>query len=316
MSILGKPVPPPPRPPADFDEFTAAPGWATDFDAFHNWPGGVTSWRDRPIIAPRIIVLHTNAASVEASLDSQRNWGNAHPNNTKPHACVNAPQPTLMVPATRRAIANSTGSDVEDRLGVDDASFWSIAVETADMGWKAAEAAGILGNSDIGPFLYDHAELIARQCAVWCLLFDIPAAPLTGTDHDFVHGRGIVTHTEPWPYPYLTTARGKWCPGLTKKQQTLNEIIPRTAEIIRAWTEEADDMPISNEDIAKIADAVQASVWSRDLKRGKNDEPLPAGQTLARTENVVSRLEEQVADLTKRVDELENARYVTRREKG
>lgn len=217
MSLLDNPIPPKP---AGFTPNGTPFGVEPNLDALVTDSG--TPWRHtRPTIRPRMIVVHTNAASVEASSKSQVNWGNRARNNTKPHYAINEPSPWKLVPTDKRSIANSTGSSVESHYGERDASFWTISVETADAGSRAG----------IGDFLHDHDELVARVIAYESIVWGIPLVV-----PDRWNGSGVVTHTEPWPYPYFTTARGKTCPGVVKKNRVLRgDILPRAQQIRNGW---------------------------------------------------------------------------------
>jgi len=216
-------LPIPPRPQV-FSPFGAPPGVAVDFDAFVD-ERGMPWWTSRPRIEPRLQLVHTNAAPHEGSLRSQINWGNAAPNNTKPHYAINRPQPTKLVPTDRRAIGNATEEAFEAPHG--DVSFWSIVIETADGGY--------LADPNIGPFLDDHAELVARILAYEAIVHDIPLEYPAAW-----WGAGTACHTEPFGWPYWTKARGKTCPGPTKKRMVREEILPRARQIKAAW--EDDDM--------------------------------------------------------------------------
>ncbi len=213
-SLLDLPIPTRPR---YFGPDGCPPGVVLQLTAFGTWA------IERTKIRPRVGVVHTNAASVESQLQGQINWGNASANNTKPHYAVNRPQPTKLLRTDLRAIANSTGSDIETRYGERDSSFWSIAIETADSGYNA--------DPGISDFLYDHAEIVARIMAYESIVWNIPIVVPT-----VWNSTGWVTHTWPFPYPYFTTAAGKTCPGAKKKATFREQLIPRAAQLVRAWT--------------------------------------------------------------------------------
>lgn len=218
-----KDLPIPPRP-AYFGSDGAPPGVAVNFDAFGQWDDL------RPIIKPTTAVVHTNAATVEASLQSQINWGNAAANNTKPHYAVNRPQPTKFVPSNRRAIGNSSFLSVEQEAGVDDVSYWTLVIETADSGTNA--------DPGISDFLYDHAEIVARILAYESIVWDIPlVTPKVWTDP------GVVSHTDPFPFPYFTIKYGKSCPGDKKKARVRGDVLARANQIRAAWTADPEDDP-------------------------------------------------------------------------
>lgn len=227
MGLVGDPIPPRP---AAFTPEGAPPGVAVDFTALKDEAG--RPWHlGRPVIEPRLTLVHTNGASVEASLQSSINHGNRAPANTKPHYCVNRPQPTKLVPSNRRAIANATVDAYQGSYG--DVSMFSIAIETADAGWPTP--------GDAGGFLADHAEIVARILAYESIVWDIPLEYPSAW-----HGAGTACHTEPFEYPFWTLYRGKACPGREKKRQVREEILPRAREIRAAWlAPEEEDMDLS-----------------------------------------------------------------------
>ncbi|MGI9645371.1 MAG: LysM peptidoglycan-binding domain-containing protein [Ilumatobacteraceae bacterium] len=227
MSLVGAPIPA--KPPA-FTPDGAPPGVGVDLTALDG-KGGAPWYKGRPKIKPRLTIVHTNGASVEAKVQSQINHGNRGPGNTKPHYAINQPTPLKLVPTDRRAIANSTGADLEKATGEKDCSFWSIAIETADMGGKAAKARGINWPIDCGPFLHDHAELVARIIAYEAIVWNIPLEY-----PDRWNGSGVATHTDPFAFPHYTIVQGKPCPGDTKKAQVRGEVLDRAREIHAAWT--------------------------------------------------------------------------------
>lgn len=222
MTLLDLPIPPKPD---KFTPYGAPPGVAVDFDAYGaEWVGS------RPTIVPRVQVVHTNGASVEASLQAAYNWSNAKYSNTHAHYNFNAPQVTKNLPTNLRAIANSTPKAMEDAWGVEDSSFWTIAYETADRGSK-------IDTVDLGDFLYDHDELLARCIAYEAIVWGIPIkVPLHWTK------TGVATHTAPWDGVY-TIYTGKTCPGTTKKERVLRgDILPRAQQIYNAWMKEESPM--------------------------------------------------------------------------
>jgi hypothetical protein len=231
MGLVGDPIP---SRPAAFTPEGAPPGVAVDFESYRRHNGVDGPWcRQRPTIRPTTQVVHTNAAGGEGSTSSQVNWANSSKNNTHAHYNVNAPQPTKHCPTDRRGIGNSTGEDLRRSAGVKDSSFWSIVIETADMGQTAAKAKGIDWGVDCGPFIHDHAEIVARILAFESIVWDIPLAyPTKWTES------GTICHTDPFPYPHFTTKKGKTCPGSTKKDQLQHDILPRANEIRAAWVGE------------------------------------------------------------------------------
>ena len=214
MILTDLPIPPKPD---YFGPDGAPPGVELRLDAFGSWAAG------RPTIKPRVGVVHTNAASVESTVWGQINWGNAGTNNTKPHYCVNQPTPMKVLRTDKRAIANSTGRDLEKIHGEQDASWWTIAIETADSGYRA--------DPHISDFLYDHAEIVARIMAYESIVHGFPVQVPSEWN-----GEGWVTHTWPFPYPHFTTAAGKTCPGGKKKRTFREQLIPRAMQLAAAWT--------------------------------------------------------------------------------
>jgi len=234
MTLLGKPIPPLDHDP---NPFGAPPGIEVDFDALKAWDGTTSPfWTTRPIITPRLLVVHTNGGSGEGSIEGAIGWGNMAKNNTKPHYHLNARQPKKVVPSDRRGIANSTPLAKELEYNVPDCSFWSLAVETADRGTAKG------GTEDLGDFLYNHAELLARIIAYESIVWKFPiSVPSVWT------GSGVVTHVEPFDGVY-TIYTGKSCPGLTKRERVLRgDILPRAREIRKAWTKVTPPPPLPGE---------------------------------------------------------------------
>lgn len=221
MTLLSLPIPPKP------DSFTpegAPPGIAVDLEAYGDWT------YTRPPIIPRLIVVHTNGAGNEGSLSSAVNWSNASPSNTHAHYNINAPTPTKHLSTGLRSIANSTPPSMEKQYGESDVSYWSISIETADRGYNNG------GGVDLGDFLYDHAELVARIIAYESIVWDIPIELPSKWN-----GEGVVPHTG--LYPGYTTVSGKTCPGTTKRERILNgDILPRAQQLRNGWTKENPEM--------------------------------------------------------------------------
>jgi hypothetical protein len=175
-------------------------------DAYYNWPSGIQSSFDRPLIAPRIVLVHTNGATKEGSIESAINWGNASPANTKPHYQIDRHRAAKLVPSDRKAIGNARIAD------------YSIVIETADEGWP------VPGNA--GGFIGEQIEMLAEIIAYECTLSGIPIAYPSAWD-----GTGVGCHTEPFGYPHWTTVQGKPCPGDTKKRQVRELVLPLAAEL-------------------------------------------------------------------------------------
>ena len=202
-------------------------------NAFGTWAAS------RPKIKPRTGVVHTNAASQMSSVAGQINWGNAAANNTKPHWVVADGVAVKTLATDRRGIANSTGSSVEDQYGERDSAYWSYAIETRDTGYK--------NDPGISDFVDDDAELVATILAYEAVTHGHPIVI-----PDRWNAPGVVTHTWPFPYPYFTTVRGKTCPGEKKKRTFREQIVPRAAQIVAAWTGIASDNLTGDDDMTPI----------------------------------------------------------------
>ena len=71
------------------------------------------------------------------------------------------------------------------------------------------------------------ARIIAYESIVWDIPIEVPTR---------FGDPGVVTHTEPFPYPHFTIVSGKTCPGTTKKDRVLRgDILPRARQIRAAW---------------------------------------------------------------------------------
>lgn len=173
----------------------------------------ISFWRDRPLITPRLQLVHTNAASEEGDVDSSYNWANQPgSDHTIPHFQIDRDgRAAMFLPLNRKGIANYRVSD------------WSIAIETADT--------GTIADPTISQFSDIQAEKVAQALAYSAVLFKIPLAYPTAWD-----GAGTACHTEPFGYPYWTNANGKICPGDKKKAWVRQFIIPRAAELVAQWT--------------------------------------------------------------------------------
>lgn len=209
-----------------------APGFVElRFDAFRTVDGDVW-WEYRPVIRPRLQLVHTNGARGEGSIESAINWGNANPgSNTHPHYQVDRHRAAKFVPTNRKAIGNKTIADYRGTHG--DVADWSLVIETSDEGWPTpGEAGGFIG---------DQPEMIAQILAFEAITHpDIVLAPPAAW-----WGAGTAAHTDPFGWPYWTNAKGKTCPGAEKKRQLRELILPRAREIYTAWTiptEDDDDM--------------------------------------------------------------------------
>ncbi len=210
-----------------------APDRAPDFvelklDAYRG-ADGKAWWTSRPKITPRLQLVHTNGASKEGSIESAINWGNANPAlNTHPHYQVDRHRAAKLVPTDRKGIGNKTAPSHRGEHG--DVSDWSLVIETADEGYPTpGENSGFIG---------EQVEMIAQILAYESIVHPeiLLAYPAQWWE------AGTATHTDPFEYPYYTIAKGKVCPGRTKKQQMRTLVLPRACEIRAEWLEE-DDMP-------------------------------------------------------------------------
>lgn len=195
----------PPRP-AKFDPETPPPGFEKRLISF---------WRDRPIIQPRLQLVHTNGAPREGSIEASFNWANQPGSgHTIPQFQIDrSGRGAMLLPLNRKGIANYKAAD------------FSTAIETADRGYD-------IDPYPAGSFFTDaQAESVALALAYTAWGFGIPIAYPARWD-----GSGTASHTEPFGYPYWTNSNGKACPGDRKKQQMRTLVMPRAREILSAWT--------------------------------------------------------------------------------
>jgi hypothetical protein len=214
---------------------------------------------DRPLAGRPIdvLVVHTNWASREGTIESAVNWSQAAPGkNTYAHYQHDLDgDAAKMLDTDRRGIGNSGTSAYWSEFNLPNASYRALVFETADRGTNVDPAPE-------GSYFTDaQMASLARDLAYECVVHGIPPVLLPTPD-----GRGIAGHTYPFPYPAFTTASSKKCPGYRKNSQLVGAVIPWTAAIVRAWTappptppEEDDDMPLSDADVQRVADAV----WDR-----------------------------------------------------
>ena len=190
---------------------------------------------DRPFlkVKPRLLLVHTNAASVEGDVDSAWNFSHANPNNnTLPHYQVDRTHNGVvrarkMLPTNRRSIANATVKEFRDGHG--DVSWFSISIETADLGFPM-EANGFKAPGGTIGFDPLQGELIAQIIAYESIVHGFPIA----TPKEWF-GSGVACHTEPFGFPHWTIKKGKECPGTQKKIDMRERIMPRANEIRQAW---------------------------------------------------------------------------------
>jgi len=207
--------------PAIFDPANAPPGVQLKFISF---------WQQRDMITPRLLLVHTNAASKEGSIDAAYNWANQEgSNHTIPHYQVDRQDngsgfiARKMLPTNRKGIANQTAPSVEGFSTYGSVQKFSLAIETADLGYPTPGATE--------GFTPAQAEMIARIIAYESIVWKFPIAL-----PDSWHGTGVASHTDPYGYPFWTIAQGKVCPGDAKKKQVREQIIPRANAIKAEWT--------------------------------------------------------------------------------
>ena len=289
-AIIDLPIP---LTPTYFGPDGAPPGVELQLDAYQTLDDGYWWLASRPLIQPHVIVVHTNAASREGTVDAAINWGKSSRNRTKPHYCVNWPWPTKTLATNKRGIANSTTSTVEAEYGVLDSSFWSIAIETADTGTlDDPDISDFLTESTFGTIGTPHAEIVARIIAYESIVWDFPIK-MPAEFYD----PGVVSHTDPFGYGFFTTVLGKTCPGDKKKATVRNQIIPRAAKIKAAWLgqEEPSMTPyirLVDKDGNEYADQFKTIAMSADSKRRNGEDG--AEVLLCRTSLTRAELEAKV----------------------
>jgi hypothetical protein len=195
----------------------------------------ITFLSDRPLlkVSPRLLLVHTNAASVEGTVESAWNHTHANPNeNTCPHYQVDrthngATRARKMLPTNRRSIANATVKEFEGGHG--DVSWFSISIETADLGFPS-KANGFKAPGGTIGFDPQQGELIAQIIAYESIVHGFSIE----TPKEWF-GSGVGCHTEPFGFPHWTLFKGKECPGAQKKLDMRTWIMPRANEIKSAW---------------------------------------------------------------------------------
>lgn len=187
-------------------------------------PHYANGWAQRPLITPRLLLIHTNGASVESTLQAQLNWANAAHDNTHPHYVVD-----------RKGAAWKTMPSNRKGIAAYQADPFTLSIETTDLGWP--NPGGIIG------FTYVQAETIARIIAMESELWGFPIETPTKWD-----GAGVASHTDPFTYPYWTKYQGKTCPGPQKKSEVRSIIMPLARELrygtpVPPPVQEDNDMP-------------------------------------------------------------------------
>ena len=234
----------PPRP-AEFTAHSAPDGVELLLDAYKATDGGLW-WPTRPIITPRLQLVHTNGAENEGSIESAIRWGNSGVyGRTHPHYQVDRDRAAKLVPSNRRGIGNATRVDHRSEHG--NVTDWSLVIETADEGYPTTNRPDAPGE-DSG-FIGTQIETIAGILAYESILHGIPLGPPNEW-----FGAGTATHTEPFGYPYWTIYDGKVCPGRTKKEQMQTTVVPLARQIVSAWTDpQVPPLPPQEPDMAQYA---------------------------------------------------------------
>lgn len=195
------------------------PSGAAWADWLKQHPAPMTVMESRPIIQPRLILVHTNGASGQGNRTSAYNWSMAAPNNTKPHYQVDMDgTATKFLPSNRKAIGNgSVPSLTNGKMAAD----FSLVIETADPGWGAGKPGPTAGFSTAQATMLE--QIIAYECSLW----HIPVAYPDSWD-----GEGVACHTEPFGYPYWTIDKGHVCPGIQKKIEMREMVLPHVAMLL------------------------------------------------------------------------------------
>jgi hypothetical protein len=168
---------------------------------------------DASIMVPRVVILHTNAASVPASMQACWNVANAGGKNTQPHFQVQMDGTAWQMLETR-----------ETGVASYKANGFSIAIETQDQGYPGP------GDVQWTPVQLERlAQIIAHECRQW----GIPTVQATAWD-----GEGIGWHSmwginqsgRPPVNPWTSTV-GKTCPG-SKRIAQMPHLIARVRALV------------------------------------------------------------------------------------
>lgn len=202
----------------------------------------------RPIIHPRSLFVHTNAASGEGSIEASWNWALAKPNsNTLPHYQVDrSGRARKMLPSNRKGIGNGTVDAYQGTHG--DLSTFSLVVETADLGYGTGKP------GDLNEFTPAQGETVARIIAYESIVWRFPIQYPTEW-----FGAGVAAHTEPFTYPYTTLYKGKTCPGSVKKRQLREWLMPRARAVVAEWA-----LPSAPSQQSVKVPAMFVSFWEPD----------------------------------------------------
>jgi hypothetical protein len=225
---------------------------------------------DRPRLKSgkaRSILIHTNSARGEGTVESAWNHAHAAPGeNTVPTYQVDmthggVTRARKFLPSDLRPIANATATQTtkfkkdgpliwptlstaeqQDILAHGNIRDWSLAIETADTGTDA--------DPGISAFDAGQMEIIAAIVAYESIVHGFPLRML-----DAWHASGVGGHTSPFGFPFTTIKKGKFCPGDKKKAQIQSVIIPRAIAIRDAWRGTATPEPAKPEPVDEVAAA-------------------------------------------------------------
>lgn len=199
----------------------------------------VPFWRDRSIITPRLLLVHTNGANGIATNQSSYNWATNKPGtNTLPHYQVQRDgRAAKYIPSNRKGLDNATvtassadwpkltQAQRSEILAHGQVRDWSLGIETSDDGYGTGRLGDLSGFTD--PQVETLAGIIAYESILWGFPLEYPAT---------WWGTGAACHTEPFEYPFWTLFRGKTCPGSLKKQQMRQLVLPRARQILADWS--------------------------------------------------------------------------------
>ena len=207
----------PPKP-SSFSPVLPPPGYRVKLLPFNN---------RRRLMTPRLQLAHTNGAETEGSIESSYNWAMR---NTWPGYIYGSPagEDYKTIPHFQVDRDGDAAMLLElNRIGIAAARAnpFTISYETADRGWRTdAYPTG-------SAFTEPQLQMMANGFAYCSALFKIPLVYPATWD-----GAGSACHTEPFGYPVWTNSFGKPCPGIIKKQQVRDIILPHARRILAAWS--------------------------------------------------------------------------------
>jgi hypothetical protein len=183
-----------------------------------------------------------------------------------------------------------------------------ISIETADRGEDFPKWSG----GDVPPWTDAQIDVIVALLRWLCDTFDIPKELVPDSRHD---RRGIAYHRLGVPHstgksdapggPWHASGCEKWstgpksCPGDRRIAQLKEIVIPR----VQAAADEEEDMPLSDEDIAKITKAMRSTL-DEGTGQGQPTWARTSKSTLANVQNLVNEvkaLKAEVKELKKKI---------------